>query len=114
MDTFEESFERTICDTLSFFRWCQYRLFRRSDAGNTTYDFAFGSRLMPCDDAILIEYRFVGRCLAKMFFDGLTCLEASLNIKILKYIVGEPIVFDDLQLARRHLGVHKERKFVQD
>ena len=49
--------------------------------------------------ATLLQYRFVGRCLAKCLFDGHTCLEASPNVKILKFLVGEPVVFDDLQLV---------------
>ena len=73
---------------------------RRSDAGNTTYDVAgCGPARGAARDALLLQYRFVGRCLAKCLFDGHTCLEASPNVKILKYLVGEPVVFDDLQLV---------------
>ena len=73
---------------------------RRSDAGNTTYDVAgCGPARGAARDALLLQYRFVGRCLAKCLFDGHTCLEASPNVKILKFLVGEPVVFDDLQLV---------------
>lgn len=52
----------------------------------------------------LPEYRFVGRSLAKLLFDNHSgCLEAPLNVKILKLLVGEPIVFDDLQLVDEQL-----------
>ena len=91
-----------------FWRLCLNRafdedlgLFRRSDAGNTTYDIAgcSGARTPEAKAATLLQYRFVGRCLAKCLFDGHTCLEASPNVKILKFLVGEPVVFDDLQLV---------------
>jgi len=52
----------------------------------------------------LAEYRFVGRALAKLLFDTHSgCLEAPLNVKILKLLVGEPVVFDDLQLIDEEL-----------
>ncbi|KAH8096186.1 ubiquitin protein ligase [Aureococcus anophagefferens] len=78
--------------------------FLKSDAGNTTYDVAgCGPASGAARDALLLQYRFVGRCLAKCLFDGHTCLEASPNVKILKFLVGdcvgEPVVFDDLQLV---------------
>ncbi|KAJ8604498.1 hypothetical protein CTAYLR_000889 [Chrysophaeum taylorii] len=75
-----------------------FGLFRRSDSGDGTYDVvdAHDDEIVPR----LPEYRFVGRCLAKMLFDRHGgCLEAALNVKILKLLVGEPIVFDDLQLV---------------
>ena len=53
--------------------------------------------------AKLLEYRFVGRCLAKCLFDDHTCLEAAPNVKLLKFVVGEPFTFDDLQLVDEEL-----------
>jgi len=52
----------------------------------------------------LDEYRFVGRGLGKMLFDAHGgCLDASPNVKLLKLLVGEPLVFDDLQLIDESL-----------
>lgn len=75
-------------------------LFARTENGS--YD---------CVDAIedeikerLPEYRFVGRCLGKLLFDRHSgCLEAAVNVKIFKLLVGEPVVFDDLQLVDEQL-----------
>ena len=101
-----------------FWRLCLSRafdedrgLFRRSDAGNTTYDVAGlrGCRDPAVKAAKLLEYRFVGRCLAKCLFDDHTCLEAAPNVKILKYIVGEPITFGDLQLVDEELWMSLDK-----
>jgi len=96
-----------------------FGLFRRStNAG--TYDIAdpapppigvgnsyskWGEQIFesPEDEAKrlrLDEYRFIGRGLAKILFDGHGgCLGPSPNVKILKLLVGEPFIFDDLQLV---------------
>ncbi len=80
-------------------------LFRPSDAGNTTYDVVGVRGIKDKDERSrkLLEYRFVGRCLAKCLFDNHISLEASPNVKILKYLVGEPIIFDDLRLVDEEL-----------
>ena len=93
-------------------------LFRPSDAGNTTYDVVGvrGIKDKAGRDAKLLEYRFVGRCLAKCLFDNHISLEASPNVKLLKYLVGEPIIFDDLRLVDEALwtSLDKLRKMPSE
>lgn len=75
-------------------------LFARTSNG--TYDCVDAFELEIADR--LPEYRFVGRCLAKLLFDHHSgCLEAAVSVKILKLLVGEPVVFDDLQLVDEEL-----------